>query len=101
MSIADPEGVRRGDEAPPPGGTPALDDVVGWLIDIADIEEFDPDADIGEQGVDSLDLIELAAFIEDAYQVDLDDAAVEEALELSTLRQIYDRIVGQPTARST
>lgn len=78
------------------GPIPTLDEVVKWLEAIADVDSFEPDADLETQGVDSLDLIELAAALEDTFPgLEFDDSMLEDALEDRTLRAIYDRVVGQ------
>ena len=72
---------------------PSLDMVVKWLIEIADVPAIDPDLNLNDQDVDSLDLIELAASIEDQYGVAFDESLLDEALTDDTLRQVYERVI--------
>lgn len=77
------------------GAIPTIEAVVLWLMEIADVESLDPDGNLQDQGVDSLDLIELGAAIEEKYGVILDETVLEEALSDNTLRQVYDRVIAQ------
>jgi len=89
MSLVDLEDLTTS------GEVPTLDQVCGWVIELADIDCLDPDVDMEDQGVDSLDLIELAAALEDAYGVRFDETLLEHAIEDRTLRQVYDRVVSE------
>lgn len=76
---------------------PSLEAAIGLLSEISDVANIDPDATLADQEIDSLDLIEFAAAIEDHYRVAFDDSLLDETLPDQTLKQVYELLIGRLT----
>ena len=66
-------------------------DIIKKVDVLLNADEIDPDKDLTEQGVDSLDLVNIYFSLEENYSIEITDESIEDQ-EWSTLNKIVNNV---------
>ena len=91
---ATPQRITAQHNIPSPNNTMTTTDrIIEITLEVIQIDgEIDPEASFHEIGLDSLDMLDLVAAIEEHFEVELDDGQIEQSSTPELMAKIIDQL---------